>query len=121
MRAVLERFDDLISLLVLWHRLEDIGHVAGYPKECPSTVGWRASRQYDDCNGAFETSARGVVALNLGWEVDQLPEPHRTSLYILARNRASGVNVWTSPRLPADAEDRAALVSEALFMLADRL
>lgn len=109
---------DTLELLVLWWRYESQQqHVDGYPRECPSTAGYRASRQYDDGNGALETDARGLLAARVGHAVDSLPEPYRTALYMLARNRALGAEVWRSPRLPEDGDERAAVVAEAVWRL----
>jgi hypothetical protein len=108
----------LIELLMLWWRHESQwSPVQGYPVECPSTAGYRASRQYDDANGSFDTDARGRIARNIGAIVDAMQEPHRTALYTLARNRSTGVQVWKSSRLPADQTERARIVSQALEML----
>lgn len=107
---------DALDLLVLWHRWEashDLDGL-GYPRECPSTAGYRASRQWDDANGAMECDERGQLARRIGYVVQSIPDPYRTALHLLARNRACGVNVWSSPRLPADKEQRAEVVSEAL-------
>ena len=110
--------EDPIELLVLWWRAESgWSPVQGYPAECPSTAGWRASRQYDsgmDSNGAAETDARGALIRHIGHVVASIDDPYRTALYMLARNRASGVSVWTSARLPQDDDERAELVAEAL-------
>jgi hypothetical protein len=122
LQAVRNDFDgynDLISLLVLWHRLEDASSALGYPPECPSCREYLTSRQYDDVNGAFETHERGIMALRVGRAADGLEEPYRTAIFIFARNRATGRTVWTSPRLPADKEERAELVANALAMLAE--
>lgn len=107
---------DAISLLVLWWRYERAHDLAGlgYPHECPSTKSYRASRQYDGDNGAAETDERGILARRIGFLVDGLEEPYRTALYILARNRATGVSVWTSARLPADKDKRAEITAEAV-------
>lgn len=104
-----------IALLVLWWRYEaQYSPVQGYPKECPSARDYRASRQYDDDNGAAETDRRGKEAAMVGRIVNAMEEPYRTALYTLARNRATGVSVWKSARLPADTEERARVVAEAL-------
>jgi hypothetical protein len=106
---------DCIDLLVLWWRYESQQpHVDGYPRECPSTAGYRASRQYDDCNGAMETDGRGLLAQAVGRVVADIQDPYRAALHLLARNHATGVQVWTSVRLPADAAERAAVLDKAL-------
>jgi len=108
----------LIELLMLWWRHESQwSPVQGYPVECPSTAGYRASRQYDDANSAQETDARGKLAASVGHAVQAIEEPYRSCLYMLARNRATGVSVWRSPRVPVDATERARMVARALDML----
>lgn len=108
----------LIDLLALWWKVESqYNPVAGYPQECPSTAGYRASRQYDDANSAQETDARGKLAASVGHAVQAIEEPYRSCLYMLARNRATGVSVWRSPRVPVDATERARMVARALDML----
>lgn len=118
----MKRDIDLIELLVLWWRHESQwSPVEGYPAECPSTAGYRASRQYDDGNGAQETDARGQLAQHIGRIVANIGEPHRSALHLVARNRSSGVSVWTSVRLPADADARARVVAEAMELFAGQL
>ena len=45
--------------------------------------------------------------------IDRVPQPHRTAIQFQARNLATGANVWQSPRLPQDIEERAILTMEA--------
>jgi hypothetical protein len=128
-----DRYSDLISLLVLWHRLEDQTIVEGYPKECPSCREYITSTQYDwggtaslyedgsTSNGAGETRERAMMALVVGRTVEQMPEPYRSAVMVFARNRATGRNVWTSPRLPEDRDTRVVLLADALVMLAERV
>ena len=113
---------DSTGLLVLWYRCEQSGALRslGYPAECPSTQGYKTSRQYDDINGAAETDERGELAKAVGHAVNSLQEPYRTALYFLARNNATGVAVWRSPRLPEGAELET-IVAEALALFSERL
>lgn len=114
--------DYLIELLCLWWRVESqFSAVEGYPNECPSTLGYRASRQYDDQNCAFETDDRGRLARSIGYIVNAIPEPYRTALYMLARNRVTGARVWTSVRLPSDEDKRRAVVSHALELFGNEV
>lgn len=113
---------DLIDALVFWWRYESAWlPVEGYPSECPSTAGYRTSKQHDTDNGAFETDRRGVWAKSIGEAVNRVKQPERTALYMMARNRATGVQVWRSPRLPADDVERAAMVAAALELFAREL
>jgi hypothetical protein len=110
---------DILDMLVFWWRYERGWlPVAGYPEECPSTRGYKVSGQYDDANGAGETDARGMLAKRIGHAVASIEEPYRSALYLLARNRATGVSVWISPRLPTDDVLRAELVADAVDKLA---
>lgn len=114
---------DAIGLLVLWYRCEQAGamRALGYPAECPTTRGYKASRQYDDGNGASETDERGQMAKTVGKVVDGMPEPYRTALYVLARNRSTGADVWRSARLPMGELERAEIVGEALAMFIEQV
>ena len=115
-----QRYADLISLLVLWHRLDSLAVVAGYPSESPSCAGYKTSRQYDSDNGSFESEARSDEAHAVGRLVMLMDDPFRTALCLLARNRATGVTVWRSPRLPADQDECREVLAEALSMLSER-
>lgn len=113
---------DLIDALVFWWRFESSWlPVEAYPTECPSTAGYRTSRQHDSDNGAFETDQRGQFARRIGEAVGRVRQPERTALYVLARNRACGVQVWQSPRLPSDDVERAEVVADALELFAREL
>lgn len=128
-----DRYADLIGLLVLWHRLDDQPIVEGFPHECPSCVGYRTSTQYDwggtaalyedgaTSNGAGETRERAIIARAVGREVERMEEPYRSVLMVFARNRSTGRNVWTNPRLPEDRDVRAVLLAEALGLLSERV
>lgn len=110
-------FDPLDVLAMWWRAEKDWTPVQGYPTECPSCRDYRTSRQYDSGaggNGADETDARGRLIKHIGGLVQSIDEPYRTALYMTARNHATGVSVWMSPRLPADPTARAEIVGEAV-------
>ena len=118
----MQRDFDQLELLALWWKAErEWTPVQGYPTECPSTRGWRSSRQYDDTNGAEETDARGMLIRHVSQAVNSIQDPHRTALYMLARNHVNRAAVWQSARLPQDQDERAALVAEALEMFCARV
>ena len=120
---------DLIELLVLWHKRKSLWMpVEGYPRECPSTAGFKGSRQFDDVNGQQEADAESQLCQHIENVINGdsryypgIAEPYRTALHMVARNRASGVSVWTSARLPADADKRAEVVAEAMERFAEAL
>jgi hypothetical protein len=53
--------------------------------------------------------------------INGMDRVHRAALSMCARNIVTGNAVWGSPLLPADAMQRAQVVSEARDALADRL
>jgi len=53
--------------------------------------------------------------------VASIPDPYRTALYLVARNRATGVSVWRSTRLPENEDERAELVADAVQMFVERV
>jgi hypothetical protein len=113
-----ESMTDALDALAMWWRAErEWTPVRGFPAECPSCRDYRTSTRYDsgpDGNGADETDARGRMIRHIGGLVQSIEEPYRTALYMTARNRALGVSLWCSPRLPADPTERAHVVAEAV-------
>lgn len=53
--------------------------------------------------------------------INELPQPHRTAVWINARNLCTGAAVWSSARLPADPIERAQLVVDARALLVVQL
>jgi hypothetical protein len=115
MAAVAMMTMDPIDLLVLWWRAEkEWLPVRSYPRHAASARDWRASCQFDDANGAQETDALGELIVHVAHVVEQLDNPWRTALHLLARNRACGQTSWDSPLLPSEPVARAQIVAEAL-------
>ena len=50
-----------------------------------------------------------------------MTEPYRTAVTFYARNLASKLSVWHSPRLPADQMERMAIVNQGLELLVKKL
>lgn len=107
--------DALLSdLLSRWHRWSistppDIG----YYKQNATCKFYRASRQHDDTNGARDSDAEASVMEAVDFAIEQLEQPWRTAVQFNARNLATGITVWISPRLPADDIERAHLLMHA--------
>lgn len=115
--------EDLHELLGLWWRYErqhDLSQL-GYPRECPSTRGYRSGGSRDDDNGAADVDARGRLAQRVGTIVERLEPQHRAALHVLARNAATGVSVWRSARLPSDTTELQRVIAAALAAFAKAL
>ena len=107
--------DNLLnSLLAEWHRWGTRCSMGkGYPSANPSCREARVSRQYDDCNGALDDALDDSVMVAFDAAAYRVPQPWLTALQVQARNAATGVAVWRSPRLPLDVMERAVLTLEA--------
>lgn len=55
------------------------------------------------------------------FHVGEMKEPYRAAIYITARNCYTGHNVWLSPRLPADREEREIVILEARNIITRKL
>lgn len=57
----------------------------------------------------------------IDFQVSEMSDPHRTAIYINARNCYTGRSVWISPRLPSDPVARAEVLATARAELVRRL
>ena len=113
---------DIHDMLVLWHRRESLWNpTEGYPIECPSTAGYRASRQYDSDNGAAESDHSSRLVRHIDSVIESMDDPYRMAIKLFARNRATGASVWRSPRLPQDQQEVAEITQEALEIFSMRV
>jgi hypothetical protein len=117
--AAAATLDDLLTRWNAWARSVTVGK--GYGSASPGCGGYRASRQYDDANGALDDDIEHSVMRQVDHEIMELADPYRSAIIAHARNLASGLDVWSSPRLPADPKERRAIVHEARGMLIRRL
>lgn len=114
--------ETLNDLLSRWHRWS-CGYTfgKGYPTADSACRSARASRQYDDQNGALDAVIEQRIMEAVDAAVYQLQQPYLTAIQVLARNLYCGAQVWQSPRLPRDPLARGALVGQARKQLAGRL
>lgn len=98
--------DMLNEYLVTWHQWSAEDSIAeGYPSRSPSCALGPAGGDSD-----------GVDMETVDAVIDAIPQPHRTALAFQARNLNSRAQVWSSPRLPANWEERQILLMEARNM-----
>lgn len=85
----------------------------GFYKANPSCKLYRTSRQHDDQNGALDSDAESSIMEAVDHAIDCLEQPYRTAVQFNARNLATGIVVWVSPRLPPNDLERAHLLMHA--------
>jgi hypothetical protein len=116
--SINQRINDLLAQ---WHAWSASASTAtGYPTvNCTCRLA-RASRQYDDQNGGLDAHVDNVLMEAVDSVVESIEQPYRLALHMMARNLHTRSSVWTSPRLPADPAERAAMIARAraLFMKA---
>lgn len=112
----------LDSLLAAWHQWQQASRASrGFAPKSLVVGDYRTSRQYDDCNGKLDADLDDLRCKQVDFEVSEMGEPHRSAIYALARNLATGHEVWSSPRLPPDRIAREIILCEARAMLISRL
>jgi len=111
--------DDLLSR---WHAWQQGAKASrGFAPKSLVCGDYRTSRQYDDGNGALDSDLDAFQSRQVDHEVRQMQEPHRTAIYVQARNLSTGFAVWFSPRLPQERAEREALVAVARQIICVRL
>ena len=85
-----------------------------------------SGRHWDSTADVLDTELHGSTMETIDCQVQELPDvpqikPYRSAIYAIARNLHAGCNVWLSPRLPQDSEQRAVVIMEARNMLVRRL
>lgn len=104
----------LNDLLVKWHTYcAHYQYGKGYPSADLTCRQARASRQYDDTNGALDAQVDNAIMEAFDAAMDKVEQPWRTALSVQARNLHTGSNVWSSPRLPSDPMERVVILMEA--------
>ena len=110
-RVIEATIDELLREWHHWasHRPTTIG----YPKQIPTRRLHTISRQWDTENCALDLQQQDELMFSVERCIYRLMDPYRTAIFLNARNLATGVSVWLSPRLPAEREERALIVADA--------
>jgi len=111
----------LDDILIRWHQWEPGRVGRGFNDRALVCGEFRVSRQYDDMNGALDLEIEDAIMAQVDFEIEELMHPWRTAIHVLARALTVGCEVFTSPRLPADREEREAIVQQARVQLTQRL
>jgi len=114
--------DSLLNdVLVSWHKWAcGYQHVGGI-NSSPMFRDAKTSKGWDSLSDITDDTLSAATCEAVDFHVMQLAPMYRTALQLKARNLATGLSVWNSPRLPACAEERAIVLIEACNLLTRRL
>lgn len=111
------QLDDVLSRWHWWCQGPQL--VKGFSDGGTATGGYRASRQYDDVNGALDDALENNRMRAVDFQISEVADPWRSALSALARSLCVGAAVFHSPRIAE--QDRARVTLEAREKLAARL
>lgn len=112
----------LSGMLADWHRYcERMGGRNGYPGRAAGFGQSRSNTQYDWENGVESEMVDRRIMEGFDAAAQRVPQPWFTALQFEARNLVVRHQVWRSPRLPADPQEREVLVLEARVRLLKEL
>lgn len=110
----------LNDLLQQWHRwASGYQHVGGI-NSSPMFRSAKPSKTRED-DEAVDGAIHNATCEAINFQIMEMEPVYRTILQLQARNLNSGVSVWSSPRLPADPEERTVILMEARNALMKRL
>lgn len=111
----------LDAILSDWHKwAKGYQHVGGVSSS-PMFRDAKTSRGWDTIDEIIDETIDSCRMAAVNFNVMELQPDHRTAIQLNARNLATGLSVWSSPRLPQDPEERAVLLMEARNKLLKRL
>lgn len=112
----------LSGLLCDWHNYcQHTAHKHGFAGKAAGFGQCRSSSQYDWQNGVEDEMVDRRIMQGFDAAIQRVAQPWFTALQFEARNLAVRHQVWASPRLPADPEERAVLILEARVRLLKEL
>ena len=114
-------WDILDSLLADWHCWASHFKHLSQSGSCAMFTDVKSSRQWQDSDELHDNAKHNSTMKAIDFHVNQLEPAQRTAIQIKARNLVTGVNVWTSARLPADPQARAVILTTAKSALLARL
>lgn len=111
----------LDDLLREWHKWAKGYQAVGDIAPSPMFRNAKSSRGWDSLDVIVDETIDSATMESMNFHVFELQPEHRTAIQLHARNMATGVAVWSSPRLPQCPFARAALLGEAKVKLLARL
>ena len=114
------QLDHLLSLWHFWSGRESLAR--GHSSKSQVVGDCRGyGLQYESQLEQQDVALENRECSQVNHEVRQLHEPHRTAIYVDARNLCTGLAVWDSPRLPTDRAAREFILLVARQLLVGRL
>ena len=110
--------DDLLSRWHAWGKSYRANQQA--PRD-PVFRNAKSGRGWDSTDEIIEDELMGSTMEAIDFHVSEMKDPHRTAVYMLARNLYTGRSVWLSKRLPEDPLERGIIVAEARNQITRRL
>ena len=111
----------LDDLLGRWHQWSRAFKVVSQRSADPMFRNARTSKGWDSVSDIVDEEISASLMESIDFEVSEMQDPHRSAIHEVARNCATGYQVWRSPRLPVNPAERAAIVVEARQQLTKRL
>jgi hypothetical protein len=114
--------DVLSAMLADWHHYcLHTAQRAGYSGKAAVFGQSRSNSQYDWANGVEDDMVDRRIMQGFDAAAQRVPQPWYTALQFEARNLAVRYQVWSSPRLPTDRQEREVLILEARVRLLKEL
>jgi hypothetical protein len=112
----------LSGMLADWHKhCQHMQEKHGYAGKAAGFGQSRSNSQYDWENNVESDRIDRMVMDGFDTAANRVPQPWFTALQFEARNLAVRYQVWASPRLPANRQEREALILEARLRLLKEL
>jgi hypothetical protein len=106
--------DLLSAMLADWHRYcQRTADRAGYAGRAAGFGQHRSNSQYDWENGVESELVDKRIMEGFDASIQRVPQPWLTALQFEARNLCVRYQVWASPRLPTNQQEREILILEA--------
>lgn len=116
-----EQHEILDSLLSEWHSWARAEKLQPSRTADPMFRNAKSCKGWDSTTDVIDDELRSKTMKAIDFQVCEMKDPHRSAIYIHARNCCTGHKVWLSPRLPADPMERAVILMEAKNELTRRL
>ena len=129
MRDNIHNIDNALDLLLQdWHCwASNFRHVV-QSGSCAMFTEVKSSRQWQDADEVLDNAKHNSTMKTIDFVISgdkegkgAMHEPYKTAICFKALNLATGVNVWSSPRLPKDPGARALILMQAKNTLMARL